>query len=89
MQMSDVARLFRAGEGGTGLRVVFVSVDPQRDTPTVLGMYVHAFDPRFQGLTGAPAAIGLSSGVFAATAVPLMFVWRMADRAPAPASAPR
>ena len=41
-----------------GLRVVFVSVDPQRDTPAVLGMYVHAFDPQFQGLTGAPAAIG-------------------------------
>jgi len=41
-----------------GLRVVFVSVDPQRDTPAVLGSYVHAFDPQFQGLTGAPAAIG-------------------------------
>lgn len=35
-----------------GLRVLFVSVDPQRDTPAVLGMYVHAFDPAFEGLTG-------------------------------------
>jgi protein SCO1 len=40
-----------------GLRVLFVSVDPQRDTPAVLGMYVHAFDPRFQALTGDPRAI--------------------------------
>jgi MFS family permease len=42
-----------------------------------------AFADRF----GAPAAIGLSSAVFALTAVPLMFVWRVADRAPTPARA--
>jgi MFS family permease len=42
-----------------------------------------AFADRF----GAPAAIGLSSVIFALTAVPLSFVWRVADRAPAPASA--
>ncbi len=35
-----------------GLRVLFISVDPQRDTPAVLALYVHAFDPQFQGLTG-------------------------------------
>jgi MFS family permease len=40
-----------------------------------------AFADRF----GAPAAIGLSSAVFALTAVPLLFVWRVADRSPAPA----
>lgn len=40
-----------------GLRVVFVSVDPQRDTPAVLGPYVQAFDPQFIGLTGEPAAL--------------------------------
>jgi protein SCO1/2 len=39
------------------LRVVFVSIDPQRDTPAVLDKYVHAFDPAFIGLTGDPAAI--------------------------------
>ena len=35
---------------------------------------------------GAPAAIGLSSAVFAVTAIPLMLVWRVADSAPAPAA---
>jgi protein SCO1/2 len=40
-----------------GLRVLFISVDPQRDTAAVLGTYVHAFDPRFRGLTGDPQAI--------------------------------
>ena len=36
----------------TGLRVLLISVDPQRDTPAVLAPYLHAFDPQFQGLTG-------------------------------------
>jgi protein SCO1 len=35
-----------------GVRVLFVTVDPARDTPSVVGLYVHAFDPDFIGLTG-------------------------------------
>jgi protein SCO1 len=40
-----------------GLRVLFVSIDPQRDSAPVLGTYVHAFDPAFLGLTGEPGSI--------------------------------
>jgi protein SCO1 len=40
-----------------GLRVVFISVDPARDTPTQLAQYVHAFDPDFIGLTGTAAML--------------------------------
>jgi len=47
----------RKRAGLKGLRVVFVSLDPQRDTPAVLGMYVHAFDPAFLGLSGDPQSI--------------------------------
>lgn len=36
---------------------VFVTVDPERDTPPVLKEFVAAFYPRFIGLTGSPAAI--------------------------------
>jgi protein SCO1 len=32
---------------------VFVTVDPQRDTPEVLGQYLAKFDPSIIGLTGA------------------------------------
>jgi protein SCO1 len=39
------------------LRVLFISVDPGRDTPAVLATYVHAFDPSFEGLTGDPQTI--------------------------------
>ena len=41
----------------SGLRVLFITVDPQRDSAPVLGKYVHAFDPGFRGLTGEPQAI--------------------------------
>jgi protein SCO1 len=34
------------------LRVVFVSTDPQRDTPKALGSWLRAQDPSFIGLTG-------------------------------------
>ena len=47
----------RKAAGIADLRVLFVSIDPRRDTPEVLGRYVHAFDPQFEGVTGEPAAI--------------------------------
>ena len=37
---------------------VFVTVDPERDTPAVVKQFVRAFYPRFVGLTGSVAAIG-------------------------------
>jgi len=47
----------RKRAGLEGLRVLFVSVDPQRDTAALLGLYLHAFDPAFLGLTGDPGPI--------------------------------
>lgn len=40
------------GEQGNRLRVLFVSVDPERDTPQILKAYTTAFDPTFIGLYG-------------------------------------
>jgi protein SCO1/2 len=36
---------------------IFVSVDPERDTPKVMKQYVTAFSPRLTGLTGSPEQI--------------------------------
>tara|TARA_R110002074_G_scaffold12755_15_gene46642 strand:- start:217 stop:834 length:618 start_codon:yes stop_codon:yes gene_type:complete len=36
---------------------LFISVDPERDTPAVLKQYVSAFHPRLIGLTGSPEEI--------------------------------
>lgn len=51
-----------------GLQVLFVTVDPQRDTPTAVGTYAHAFDPEFIGLTGDPKAIEKMTSAFGVAA---------------------
>jgi protein SCO1/2 len=49
--------LQRLGAKADQARILFVSVDPARDTPAVLHAYVNAFDPRAVGLTGPASAI--------------------------------
>ncbi|WP_243030024.1 SCO family protein [Thermus altitudinis] len=39
------------------VQVVFISVDPERDTPGVSDQYAKAFNPSFLGLTGSPETI--------------------------------
>jgi protein SCO1/2 len=39
------------------IRVVFVSTDPERDTPDVLRGWLGQFDSSFIGVTGTPAAL--------------------------------
>lgn len=41
----------------SGIRVVFVTVDPARDTPEVMRRYLDQFDVNFVGLTGTPEQI--------------------------------
>lgn len=43
------------GADGAKLQVLFVTVDPTRDTSDELANYVHAFDASFVGLRGTPA----------------------------------
>jgi protein SCO1/2 len=50
-ELSEVMK--KLGSGADRVQVLFITVDPERDTQTVLGQYVPAFDPRFVGLTGS------------------------------------
>ena len=49
--------LQRLGADADRLRILFVSVDPERDTPEQLRQYLATFDPRIIGLTGSEAQI--------------------------------
>jgi protein SCO1/2 len=48
----EVKRLL--GRDAERFQVVFVTVDPERDTPVVLKAYTAAFDPSFVALYGSP-----------------------------------
>lgn len=49
--------LDRMGSVGKRIVPIFITIDPERDTPAVLGPYMKAFGPQFFGLTGTPAEI--------------------------------
>ena len=53
-ELSQVMKML--GPAADRVQVLFVTVDPERDTPAVLSRYVTAFDPRFLGLYGDAAA---------------------------------
>jgi protein SCO1 len=70
---TTLATLARAhkklGAGARDLQVVYVTVDPERDSPERLHAYLAAFDPSFIGGTGSPeqlAKVRAAYGIFAA-----------------------
>jgi protein SCO1/2 len=60
--LAEVAK--RLGDDADRLQVLFVTVDPERDTPEVLSRYVPAFDPRFLGLYGDAEATARTAKEF-------------------------
>jgi protein SCO1/2 len=54
----DVSEILRAlGPDAKDVRALFITVDPERDTPAVLKDYLSSFDPRVIGATGDNEAI--------------------------------
>ncbi len=47
------------------IQPIFITVDPQRDTPAVLKQFTSAFHPRLIGLTGSEADIAAAAKKFA------------------------
>lgn len=44
---------------------IFITIDPARDTPAVVGQFAAAFSPRLLGLTGTPAQVDQAAKAFA------------------------
>jgi protein SCO1 len=54
----DMSQMLHAlGPDADRIGTLFVTVDPERDTPAVLKDYLSNFDPHVRGLTGDPAAV--------------------------------
>jgi protein SCO1/2 len=54
----DVSEVMRAlGEDADRTGALFITVDPERDSPAVLKDYLSSFDPHLRGATGDRAAV--------------------------------
>ena len=65
LTLADVKTALKDLEGDRDrIHVVFISVDPERDTPEILERYLAAFDPTFIGLTDSPENIEIAKAAF-------------------------
>jgi len=63
--MADLAQAMRGlGKQANRVQVLFVTVDPERDTPELLAQYVPAFDAEFLGLYGDKKATEQAAQAF-------------------------
>jgi protein SCO1/2 len=60
--MTEAMKLL--GEGATKVQVLFVTVDPERDTQHLLAQYVPVFHPSFLGLYADPPTIAKTAQAF-------------------------
>jgi protein SCO1/2 len=52
----EISEVLKVLGSDKDIKVLFVTVDPERDTPAAMGDYLSSFDPRFIGLSGSPEA---------------------------------
>jgi protein SCO1/2 len=57
-KLFEISQVLKAVEKDQpDLSALFVTVDPERDTPDVMKRYLSSFDPRIRGLTGDQVAV--------------------------------
>ena len=63
--LADLAHVMRLlGPDANKVQVLFITLDPERDTPEVLAKYIPSFDPSFIGLSGDTQATALAAKSF-------------------------
>jgi protein SCO1 len=56
--------LEQLGDKAKNVVPIFITLDPERDTPESMGNYVKSFGPNFVGLTGSPEAIAAAAKAY-------------------------
>jgi protein SCO1/2 len=62
--LADMSQMLNALGKTEKVAALFVTVDPERDTPAVLKDFLSSFDPRIVGLTGDPAAVAAAEKAY-------------------------
>ncbi len=63
--MQGYARFVRTHPGlAAKVQPMFITIDPARDTPAVVGEFASAFSPQLMGLTGTPAEVDQAARAF-------------------------
>ena len=66
LRLGDLTR--QLGAEAARLKILLITVDPERDTPAQLSLYLQSFDPAVTGLTGSRAQVDATLGAFKAYA---------------------
>jgi protein SCO1 len=56
--------LEQLGDKAKNVVPIFITLDPERDTPEAMGNYLKSFGPNFVGLTGSPEAIAAAAKAY-------------------------
>lgn len=56
--------VMQLGEDAETVRVLFITVDPERDTPALMEKYLSSFGPQFVGGTGSVAQVAAAARTF-------------------------
>jgi protein SCO1 len=62
MEISQTLKLL--GDDAARIQPLFISIDPERDTPQIVGEYAKAFDDRIIGLAGTPEEIAAAAKAY-------------------------
>jgi len=66
VKMASLTR--KIGAAADRLQILLITVDPERDTPEQLALYLQSFDPRVVGLTGSQAQVDAALAAYKAYA---------------------
>jgi protein SCO1/2 len=76
--LADLGQVLnKLGPLAAQVQAIYISIDPERDTPEIMGSYAKQFDPRILGLSGSAADIATAAKQYR------VFYAKRADKEPA------